>query len=364
MSDLKNYFLIKSLRPKYLGEKLADFMRYKIIKTANESFDESVDAHSWMKTRDGKMTSKSYRPMEEVTYEDYLKFLERHDHVIIENVKVPLPKKHEITKFAPEDFTLETTTVWSFPDRGDWATHIGNYRGNWSPYIPRNLILRYTKKGDLVLDQMAGSGTTLVECKLLQRRGIGVDINPDAVMVMRNRLDFEYKPFNEEYEEPEIKTYIGDARNLNLIEDESVDLIATHPPYASIIPYSNQRVEGDLSSVHNITEFAEEMYKIAEESYRVFKPNKHCAILIGDTRRHKHFVPIALRVLQSFLDAGFILREDIIKMQWKMKSTREKWRGKYDFLLIAHEHLYVFRKPGKNEKLSQFKDSIKWWNKE
>jgi hypothetical protein len=83
--------------------------------------------------------------------------------------------------------------------------------------------------------------------------------------------------------------------------------------------------------------------------------------LVGDTRRHKHFVPITPRVLQSFLDAGFILREDIIKMQWKMKSTREKWRGnKYDFLLIAHEHLYVFRKPDKDEKIGQFKESIKW----
>jgi len=103
------------------------------------------------------------------------------------------------------------------------------------------------------------------------------------------------------------------------------------------------------------------MRKVAEESYRVLKPGKHCAILMGDTRRHKHFVPITPRVLQSFLDAGFILREDIIKMQWKMKSTREKWRGnKYDFLLIAHEHLYIFRKPDKDEKISQFKESMKW----
>jgi hypothetical protein len=107
-------------------------------------------------------------------------------------------------------------------------------------------------------------------------------------------------------------------------------------------------------------QFAGEMRKVAEESYRVLKPGKHCAILMGDTRRHKHFVPITPRVLQSFLDAGFILREDIIKLQWKMKSMRERWMGKYDFLLIAHEHLYVFRKPDKDEKISQFKESMKW----
>ncbi|MDT8402847.1 MAG: DNA methyltransferase, partial [Bacteroidales bacterium] len=75
--------------------------------------------------------------------------------------------------------------------------HKGNYRGNWSPYIPRNLILRYTDTNDTVLDQMAGSGTTLVECRLLQRNAIGIDINPGAVMVARNRLDFSYTPLDE-----------------------------------------------------------------------------------------------------------------------------------------------------------------------
>jgi hypothetical protein len=66
---------------------------------------------------------------------------------------------------------------------------------------------------------------------------------------------------------------------------------------------------------------------------------------MGNARKHAHFVPITPRVLQSFLDAGFVLREDVIKMQHNMKSTRETWFGKnYKFLLIAHEHLYVFRK--------------------
>ena len=299
--------------------------------------------------------------MKEITHQDYLKILKKHDHVVIDNVKVPLNANSKIKKFAPSTFTPETTTVWSFPDRGDWATHVGNYRGNWSPYIPRNLILRYTAPGELVLDQMAGSGTTLVECKLLGRRAVGVDINPDAVMVARNRLDFSYATLDADYVAPEIKTYVGDARCLDLIGNETIDFIATHPPYASIIPYSHDRV-GDLSSVHNIAEFQDEMRRVAFECMRVLKPGKHCAILMGDSRRNKHFIPITPRVLMSFLEAGFILREDIIKMQWKMKSTREKWFGKkYDFYLIGHEHLYVFRKPDVEERTTKFKESMKWW---
>ena len=56
-------------------------------------------------------------------------------------------------KYQPEKFELEETTVWSFKERGNWATHRGDYRGNCSPQVPRNLILRYTKKNDIVLDQ-------------------------------------------------------------------------------------------------------------------------------------------------------------------------------------------------------------------
>ncbi len=167
----------------------------------------------------------------------------------------------------------------------------------------------------------------LVECKLLGRRAVGIDINPDAVMVARNRLDFSYAPLDADYVAPQIKTYVGDARSLDAIENESIDLIATHPPYASIIPYSHDR-EGDLSSVHSIAEFAEEMKKVAGECMRVLKPGKHCAILIGDTRRNKHFVPITPRVLLSFLEAGFILREDIIKLQWKMKARGRSGSGR------------------------------------
>ena len=50
------------------------------------------------------------------------------------------------------------------------------------------------------------------------------------------------------------------------------------------------------------------------------------------------------------------------KLQHKMKSTREKWAGsKYDLYQIAHEHLYVFRKPAEGEKLSTYRHSVRWW---
>ena len=296
-----------------------------------------------------------------VTEEDYRRFVSKNKHVTIEDTQVQVGHPWRITSFGPpKDYHSEEFTVWSFPNRGDWATHTGNYRGNWSPYIPRNLMSKYTMPGDTVLDQMCGSGTTLVECKLLGRNCVGVDVNPEALMVARDRLNFDYNPLDKDIRS-ETRTYVGDARNLNLVQDESVDLVATHPPYAGIIKYGAKKIPDDLSRL-NLTEYVEAMRKVAAESYRVLKPDHYCAVLIGDTRKGRHYIPISIGVLQAFLTTGFILKEDIIKLQHRMMSTREKWRGhKYDFYKIAHEHLYILRKPAKDEKTTPLKYSKKWW---
>ena len=135
----------------------------------------------------------------------------------------------KITKWEPENFELELNTVWSFPARGNWATHDAKWRGNWSPYIPRNLILRYTQEEDLILDQFAGGGTTLVEAKLLNRNIIGTDINDISIERCKEKIDFEYNTNSTIY----IKK--ADARNLDFIKNESIDFICTHPPYANIM---------------------------------------------------------------------------------------------------------------------------------
>ena len=244
-----------------------------------------------------------------------------------------------ITKWEPEDFELEMTTHWSFPKRGDWATHDAKWRGNWSPYIPRNILLRYSQEGDLVLDQFAGGGTTLVEAKLLNRDIIGIDVNDVALERCREKSGFEH-------DGAEGKVYIrkGDARNLDFIPDDSIDLICTHPPYANIIKYSED-IEADLSRL-KVKDFLEAMRPVAAECRRVLKKGKFCAILMGDTRQKGCMVPMSFEVMRIFQDADFQLKELRIKEQHNCKATGY-WKTnsvKYNFLLIAHEYLFVFRK--------------------
>lgn len=237
----------------------------------------------------------------------------------------------------PENFELETNTVWAFPDRGKWATHDAKYRGNWSPYIPRNIILRYSKEGDIVLDQFVGGGTTAVEAKLTHRNFVGFDINPDAVSRSLKKCDFELETSNSTV------INLGDARKLPLA-DESIDLICTHPPYSDIIQYSED-IDGDLSHL-GIKQFLPEIFKVAEESFRVLKNGKYCAVLMGDTRKKGMVQPLAFETMTMFRLAGFKLKEIIIKEQHNCKATGY-WKTnsiKYNFLLLAHEYLFIFQK--------------------
>ena len=255
-------------------------------------------------------------------------------------------------QFGPLFWEPEYTTVWSFPQRGDWATHNAGYRGNFAPQVARNIIEMYTEKGERILDPMVGAGTTLIEAKLLARNALGMDINPEAIELTKAALRFRHRPASEQ----EVK--VGDARDLSFLEDDSFDLVLTHPPYMNIIKYSEGKIAGDLSNIGSLPKFCDEMEKIAGELWRVLRQDKYCAILIGDTRKGKHFVPLAYNVMQRFLKVGFVLKEDIIKVQHHCTMT-ERWRKKAQedkFYLIMHEHLFVFRKPKRGEELSR----IRW----
>lgn len=247
--------------------------------------------------------------------------------------------QNHIARWEPDDFELEMTTHWSFPNRGNWATHDAKWRGNWSPYVVRNLLLRYSSENDLVLDQFVGGGTTLVEAKLLNRNIIGVDVNDLALNRCKEKVDFEHEGASG-------KVFIkkGDARNLDFLDSESIDFVCTHPPYANIIKYS-ECIPDDLSLL-DINPFLDEMKKVASKSYRVLKSGKFCAILMGDTRRKGCMIPMSFEVMKIFQNVGFTLKEIIIKEQHNCKATGY-WKTnsiKYNFLLIAHEYLFVFRK--------------------
>ena len=181
-----------------------------------------------------------------------------------------------------------------------------------------------------------GSGTTLVEAKLLNRNAVGVDINPQSVSISETNLQFQCET------KSKIFTRNGNATDLHFIKDTCIDFICTHPPYSNIIKYSKE-IEGDISLL-SIEEFLREMQKVAEESFRVLRNGRMCAVMIGDIRMHGKVVPLGFRVMECFLRAGFQNKEIIIKEQHNCCSTSYWEKRENNFLLLAHEYIFVFQK--------------------
>ena len=65
-----------------------------------------------------------------ITQADYLSFIARQKTVAAGDVEIRLKGHQRPKKLQPDDFKTETTTLWSFPKRGKWATHRAAYRGN------------------------------------------------------------------------------------------------------------------------------------------------------------------------------------------------------------------------------------------
>jgi DNA modification methylase len=112
---------------------------------------------------------------------------------------------------------MESTTLWDYPKQSYGKTPKGSnkYAGVTPAFVIYNMLRRYTEPGDLVLDPMAGSGTTIDVCKEEGRKCIAYDISPTRPDITQN-----------------------DARTIPL-KDNSVDMIFIDSPYGDNIDYND-----------------------------------------------------------------------------------------------------------------------------
>ncbi|CAJ0625582.1 7920_t:CDS:10 [Entrophospora sp. SA101] len=102
----------------------------------------------------------------------------------------------------------------------------------------------------------------------------------------------------------------ADSRSLKgaIFEDESFDHILSHPPYKNCVEYSTH-IDGDLSRFANCKEFAIEMSKVIEESWRLLKFGKRITLGIGDNREHCFYVPVSFNLFRQYINQGFEIEE-------------------------------------------------------
>jgi len=89
-----------------------------------------------------------------------------------------------------------TDSLWILGAREKTGPHAGDYHGNFVPQIAYQVITRFTRQGEIVLDMFSGMGTTLIECSHLGRNGIGIELNPQVVEASKERISLAANPCN------------------------------------------------------------------------------------------------------------------------------------------------------------------------
>jgi adenine-specific DNA-methyltransferase len=220
--------------------------------------------------------------------------------------------------------TLQVSTLWDYPSQHYGADMQGDkaYIGATPSYVIWNLLKRYTKPGDQVLDPMCGSGTTLDVCRDLDRVGHGYDLVPYRADILQS-----------------------DARNLP-IKKSTMDFIFIDPPYSTHVDYSDHgKCIGKLDAGEG--QYYAEMAKVIAEMSRVLKPEKYLGLYVSDSfKLGKPFQPIGFKLFEM-LCQHFEPVDIISVVRHNRKLTMGNFRKAADeqnFFLRGFNYLFIMRK--------------------
>ena len=235
---------------------------------------------------------------------------------------------------------------------------MADYHGNFVPQIPYQAMRRFTKQGDVLLDAFLGSGTSLIECRRLGRHGVGIELKPELARQARERIDSQGNPY-------EIVTQVltGDSGDLEAapsliagalksIGRESVQLAILHPPYHSIIKFSDR--EDDLSNCPSVEEFLQRFGQVVDVVDRFLEKERYLVLVIGDMYADSEWIPLGFYCMQEVMRRGYSLKSMVVK---DMQGNRAKrnleniWRYRAlagGFYIFKHEYVMFFRKLGSN----------------
>lgn len=245
--------------------------------------------------------------------------------------------------------SINTESLWIEERRDRSGAHMADYWGNFIPQIPRQMMLRYTRQGEWVLDAFAGLGTTLIEGRRLGRHTLGVELQEQIVARARERVAGEPDPHGVvcELATGDSTTY-DYAALLAAHGQRSVQLVLLHPPYFDIIKFSDD--PRDLANARSLDDFLAKMGQAVANAAQVLDRGRYLALVIGDKYAGGEWVPLGFQTMQEVVQLGFTLKSIIVKNFEETAGKRKQqqlWRYRAlrdGFFIFKHEYIFLFRK--------------------
>ncbi len=242
-----------------------------------------------------------------------------------------------------------TDSLWILNKRDSSGAHHAGYWGNFIPQIPNQLLRRYTKKGDWILDPFLGSGTTLIEAQRLGRNAVGIELSKKVIDQAQKLIAKEDNPHNIKLEFINDKSAAVNFRKLlSDLNIKSFQFQIFHPPYWDIIKFSDN--DSDLSNTNSIDEFLQGFGRVLDNALPYLEKKRFAAVVISDKYSDGEWIPLGFYVMQEFLKRGMILKSTIVKNfeeTTAKRNQKELWRYRAlagGFYVFKHEYIFVFQK--------------------
>ena len=232
---------------------------------------------------------------------------------------------------------LLTTTLWEYPsqDYGREPHGDKDYVGATPAWILWQLLSRYTREGDTIVDPMCGSGTTIDVAKELGRKPVCFDLAP-------SREDIKQ----------------ADARHIPLAK-ESADFVFIDPPYSTHVDYSDDpRCIGKLNASPEVKDgkganpYFAAMEQVIGELHRVLKNRRYMALYVSDSfKKGQAFMPIGFELFEMM--RKHFKPIDIIAVVRHNKSLQKgNWHAaavEGNYFLRGFNYLFIMKKeePGR-----------------
>jgi len=242
-----------------------------------------------------------------------------------------------------------TDSLWVLKKRDNSGVHTPDYWGNFIPQIPQQMMKRYTKKGEWVLDTFAGCGTTLIEAQRLGRNCIGTELQQKIVETANNLINSEQNKYNTTNEVIQGDSCEIDYKSLLAgYKRKSIQLLIMHPPYFDIIKFSNN--PQDLSNAKSVSDFLSRMNKIVDKASKVLDKGRYLVLVIGDKYSKGEWIPLGFLTMQEVLKCEFTLKSIIVKnfeQTLGKRNQKDLWRYRAlvgGFYIFKHEYIFLFKK--------------------
>jgi len=244
---------------------------------------------------------------------------------------------------------IRTDSLWIIDKRDSTGVHTAGYWGNFIPQIPNQMLKRYTKKGEWVLDPFVGCGTTLIESQRLGRNGIGVELQETISQKARELISSEPNKYGVVAEVVTNDSTTTDFKSLlKNHKQKSVQLLIMHPPYFDIIKFSNH--PRDLSNAASVDQFLRMMNVIVDNTSAVLDKGRYFVLVIGDKYARGEWIPLGFLTMNEILHKGFSLKSIIVKNFEETagkRNQKELWRYRAlvgGFYIFKHEYIFLFKK--------------------